>query len=406
MPTSNRTGISTGEFTLLIALLMSIIAISIDALLPALGIIRTELAITDINRVQLLISAIFLGSAAGQLVAGPLSDAIGRKPILYIGLGLYFAGSLVCYLGEQLPQLLAGRLLQGLGISGPYVAAMSIVRDRYMGEQMAKIMSVVMLIFMGVPAIAPSLGQLILLLADWRSIFIFYIAYALVIGIWIFIRLEETLPKAQRLPFSASTIAAGFKAVLTHRMTMGYTLAMGCIFGSLIGYLNSSQQIFQDLYATGKLFTVYFGGLALVFGLSSLANSFLVVKLGMRVLAYRSILAMIITAAVFALVQLMMPVSLWMFLIFAGVNFLCFGFLFGNANAIAMEPMGEIAGVASAVIGSVSSLLALSLGTLIGQAFNNTLLPVTLGFLILCSLAGLAMRWADSGAVGKLAVVE
>ena len=154
--------ITRGEFTVLIALLMSIIAISIDALLPALGIIRSELKLVDANQVQLLITAIFLGMTGGQLIAGPVSDALGRKPILYLGLALYFVGSLICYVGQDLPQLLLGRLIQGLGVSGPYVAAMSIVRDKYSGEQMAKTMSIVMLIFMGVPAIAPSLGQGIL----------------------------------------------------------------------------------------------------------------------------------------------------------------------------------------------------------------------------------------------------
>jgi MFS transporter, DHA1 family, multidrug resistance protein len=391
-PTSS---ISSGEFTLLIALLMSVIAISIDALLPALGIIRSALAISDANQVQLLITAIFLGMAIGQLVAGPVSDAIGRKPILYTGLVLYFIGSLVCYLGQDLNTLLLGRLIQGLGVSGPYVAAMSIVRDKYSGNQMAKIMSIVMLIFMGVPAIAPSVGQAILLLADWRSIFIFYIAYALIIGCWIFLRLAETLPKEQRIELSAASFIAGFKEVATHKLTMGYTLCMGFIFGSLIGYLNSSQQIFQEMFATGKLFTLYFGVLALIFGLASLGNSYVVEHFGMRRLCDYALRGMIVAALIFIGVQYITPISLWMFMLFAGFNFLCFGFVFGNINAIAMEPMGHIAGIASAIIGAVSSIVALTLGTAIGQAYNNTLMPVTIGFLLLCTLARLAMAVAN-----------
>ncbi|HEY6527513.1 MAG TPA: multidrug effflux MFS transporter [Cellvibrionaceae bacterium] len=392
---STTPSISSGEFTLLIALLMSIIAISIDALLPALGIIRSALAISDANQVQLLITAIFLGMAIGQLVAGPVSDAIGRKPILYTGLVLYFIGSLVCYLGQDLHTLLLGRLIQGLGVSGPYVAAMSIVRDKYSGNQMAKIMSIVMLIFMGVPAIAPSVGQAILLLADWRSIFIFYIVYALIIGSWIFFRLDETLPKAQRIELSAASFIAGFKEVITHKLTMGYTLCMGFIFGSLIGYLNSSQQIFQEMFATGKLFTLYFGVLALIFGLASLGNSYVVERFGMRRLCDYALRGMIVAALIFIGVQYITPASLWMFMLFAGFNFLCFGFVFGNINAIAMEPMGHIAGIASAIIGAVSSIIALTLGTAIGQAYNNTLMPVTIGFLLLCTLARLAMAIAN-----------
>lgn len=387
--------ISRTEFTVLIALLMSIIAISIDALLPALGIIRSDLKLLDANQVQLLITAIFLGMTFGQLISGPISDALGRKPILYFGLALYFIGSLVCYYGQDLTHLLIGRLIQGLGVSGPYVAAMSIVRDKYTGEQMAKIMSIVMLIFMGVPAIAPSLGQGILLLADWRSIFIFYIGYALVIGSWIFLRLEETLAKNNRIRLSASSFSAGFKEVATNKISMGYTLCMGCIFGSLIGYLNSSQQIFQDMFATGRLFTLYFGVLALIFGAASLGNAYLVERVGMRRLCDLALRGMIASAVIFLAVQYCVAVNLAMFMLFAGINFLCFGFIFGNSNAIAMEPMGHIAGIASAIIGAVSSAIALILGTCIGLAYNNTLLPVTLGFLLLCSIAWLAMKFAN-----------
>ncbi|HRH76167.1 MAG TPA: multidrug effflux MFS transporter [Cellvibrionaceae bacterium] len=387
--------ITRGEFTVLIALLMSIIAISIDALLPALGIIRSELKLVDANQVQLLITAIFLGMTGGQLIAGPVSDALGRKPILYLGLALYFVGSLICYIGQDLPQLLLGRLIQGLGVSGPYVAAMSIVRDKYSGEQMAKIMSIVMLIFMGVPAIAPSLGQGILLLADWRSIFIFYIGYALLIGGWIFLRLEETLPKPKRIGLSATHFSAGFKEVVGNKISMGYTLCMGCIFGSLIGYLNSAQQIFQELYATGHLFTLYFGLLALIFGGASLGNAYLVEHLGMRRLCDLALRCMVVTAVIFLAVEQWLSPPLWMFMLFAGINFLCFGFIFGNSNAIAMEPMGHIAGMASAIIGAVSSAISLVLGTCIGLAYNNSLQPVTLGFLLLCSAAWLAMRYAN-----------
>lgn len=392
---SQSTPISRTEFTVLIALMMSIIAISIDALLPALGIIRSDLHVVDANQVQLLITAIFLGMTVGQLISGPVSDAIGRKPILYVGLGLYFIGSLLCYFGQDLQQLLIGRLIQGVGVSGPYVAAMSIVRDKYSGEHMAKIMSIVMLIFMGVPAIAPSLGQGILFLADWRSIFIFYIGYALLIGGWIFLRLDETLPADKRIGLSLRSFTAGFKEVVTHRISMGYTLCMGCIFGSLIGYLNSSQQIFQELFATGSLFTLYFGLLALIFGGASLGNAYLVERMGMRRLCDLALRGMIAAAVIFLALQSLLAVQLWMFMVYAGVNFLCFGFIFGNSNAIAMEPMGHIAGIASAIIGAVSSAIALVLGTSIGLAYNNTLQPVTLGFLLLCATAWLAMKFAN-----------
>lgn len=395
----SRHTISTTEFTILIALLMSIIAISIDALLPALGVIRQDLGIIETNKAQLIISAIFLGMAIGQLIAGPLSDATGRKKILYLGVSLFLLGSVICLFAKDLNTLLLGRFIQGLGVSGPYVSAMSVVRDQYVGAQMAKIMSIVMLIFMGVPAVAPSLGQAIMLIADWRSIFIFYVGYALLITIWIFLRLEETLPKEKRIAFSISSFIAGFKEVLTNRVTTAYTLSMGLFFGSMIGYLNSSQQIFQIQFNTGKLFTVYFGLLALLFGAASLGNSFVVEKMGMRKIANLAVRGMMISSAIFLALHYAVDIQLWMFLIFAGFIFFCFGFIFGNINAIAMEPMGHVAGIAAAIIGSVSSIIALVIGTAIGQAYNNTLIPVTCGFLILSSLACITMSFADRKSV-------
>lgn len=391
----SRHTISTTEFTILIALLMSIIAISIDALLPALGVIRQDLTILEDNKAQLIISAIFLGMAIGQLIAGPMSDATGRKKVLYVGVSLFLLGSVICLFAQDLNTLLLGRFIQGLGVSGPYVSAMSVVRDQYSGSQMAKIMSIVMLIFMGVPAIAPSLGQGIMLIADWRSIFMFYVAYALLITSWIFFRLEETLPPEKRIAFSTRSFIDGFKEVLTNRITTGYTLSMGLFFGSMIGYLNSSQQIFQVQFNTGKLFTVYFGLLALLFGAASLGNSFVVEKLGMRRIAQLAVKGMMLASAIFLALHYVTEIHLWMFLVFAGFIFFCFGFIFGNINAIAMEPMGHVAGIASAIIGSVSSIIALVIGTAIGQAYDNTLIPVTLGFLVLSSLACITMYIAD-----------
>ena len=391
----SRHTISTTEFTILIALLMSIIAISIDALLPALGVIRHDLTILEDNKAQLIISAIFLGMAIGQLIAGPMSDATGRKKVLYVGVSLFLLGSVICLFAQDLNTLLLGRFIQGLGVSGPYVSAMSVVRDQYSGSQMAKIMSIVMLIFMGVPAIAPSLGQGIMLIADWRSIFMFYVAYALLITSWIFFRLEETLPPEKRIAFSTSSFIDGFKEVLTNRITTGYTLAMGLFFGSMIGYLNSSQQIFQVQFNTGKMFTVYFGLLALLFGAASLGNSFVVEKMGMRRIAQLAVKGMMLASAIFLGLHYLIEIQLWMFLVFAGFIFFCFGFIFGNINAIAMEPMGHVAGIAAAIIGSVSSMIALVIGTAIGQAYDNTLIPVTCGFLILSSLACIIMYLAD-----------
>lgn len=388
--------ISSGEFTLLVALLMSIVAISIDALLPALGVIPRDIPLAYPNQAQLIISALFLGMAFGQLVCGPMSDATGRKKVLYSGILLFLIGSTLCFFAQDINTLLVGRFIQGLGVSGPYVSAISIVRDKYVGREMAKVMSLVMMIFILVPAIAPSLGQSILWLASWRYVFVLYIAYALNIGLWIFLRLEETLPIENRIPLSAKGFYEGFKEVIGNRVTMGYTLCMGLFFGSFIGYLNSSQQIFQGLFNTGKMFTVYFGVLALVFGVSSLINSRFVEKWGMHFISQRAVQGVVLSSALFLGINALCDIQLWMFMTYIALLFFAFGLIFGNVNAMAMEPMGHVAGIASAVIGSVSSIISMVIGTFIGQMYNNTLIPMTLGFLTMTSLALVMMKIADS----------
>lgn len=393
-PTASR--ISSGEFILLIALLMSVVAISIDALLPAFGFISRDILLVHPNQIQYVISVLFLGMAIGQLVCGPLSDATGRKKILYAGIFLFLVGSCICYIAQDINTLLIGRFIQGLGIAGPYVSAISIVRDKYTGNEMARVMSFVMLIFIMVPALAPSLGQAVLLISSWRYIFVLYIVYALLIGLWIFLRLEETLPREYRIPFTTRGFIDGFKEVISNYSTMCYTLSMGLFFGSFLGYLNSSQQIFQELFNTGKLFTVYFGVLALLFGISSLVNAHLVQKWGMHYLCNRATWGIILGSAIFLALQFLVGPNLWMFLVYAAILFFCFGLVFGNINAMAMEPMGHVAGIASAIIGAASSLMSMLIGTAIGQMYNNTLIPVTCGFLILSVLALLILNLAKT----------
>lgn len=389
----------TKEFTLLMALLMSIVAISIDALLPALGIIAGDLQLANPNHAQYLIVGIFGGMAVGQLIAGPLSDALGRKPVLYGGVALYLVGSLICYFANSLDMLLVGRVVQGLGVSGPYVSAVSIVRDKFSGRQMAKIMSLIMIIFMAVPAIAPSVGQAVLLYTSWHGIFVLYIVYAIVVGTWIFFRLEETLPKDMRIPFHVGNIMDGFREVFTTRSTMCYMVCMGFCFGGLMAYLNSSQQIFQDQFGAGKMFSVYFGGLAVMIAISSLANSRLVERLGMRYISLRAFMSIVAASVVFLALHLFVDIELWMFLAYAALLFFCFGLIFGNLNALAMEPMGHVAGIASAITGSVSSMMSLTIGAVIGQMYNGTLVPIVTGFVVLGTLAILVMKLAETKTV-------
>ena len=373
---------STGEFSLLVALMMSVVAISIDALLPALDAIRADIALSHPNQAQLVVSALFLGMALGQLICGPLSDATGRKKVLNGGIALFLVGTMVCYFASDINTLLLGRFIQGLGVAGPYVSAISIVRDKYSGNDMARIMSLVMMIFVMVPAIAPSLGQAVLWVGSWRDIFLLYIVYAVLIVLWIFCRLEETLPKAHRIPMSKKGFAEGFKEVIGNVPTLCYMVCMGLFFGSFVGYLNSSQQIFQDLFKTGELFTLYFGLLAVVFGAASLVNSRLVQQWGMQRLSDGAVWGIIVSSALFLALHLVADIQLWMFLLYAAILFFSFGLVFGNINALAMEPMGHVAGIAAAIIGSVSSIMSMLIGTVIGQMYNGTLVPVTAGFLL------------------------
>lgn len=324
------------EFIALMAILMSVVAISIDAMLPALGIIGEALGVTHPNQAQYIISAIFIGMAVGQLICGPLSDALGRKKILYGGLSLYLAGSVVCLASSTLELMLVGRVIQGLGVAGPYVSCMSIIRDRFSGRPMARVMSLVMMIFIMVPVIAPAIGQTIVSLFSWQAIFVMYIVYALGIMAWIAFRLQETLHPQDRIPFRLATILSGTKTVLTNRKTVCYTLCMGFMFGALIGDLNSAQQIFQVQFGVGEMFVVYFGLQALAFGASSLLNARMVERLGMRYICQRALAVMVGASLIFLVMHFLMPITFAMFFIYGVVSLFCVGLLFGNLNALAM----------------------------------------------------------------------
>lgn len=370
-------------FIAMMASFMASVAISIDAMLPALEVMGRDLGVSEVNHTQYIIVLIFAGMAVGQLIAGPLSDAIGRKKILYLGLSLYAIGSVVSMLAPSMTVMLAGRLLQGLGVAGPYVSAVAIIRDKYSGADMARIMSLVMMIFVIVPSLAPALGQLIMYVASWRAIFAFFFVAAVGIAAWVYFGLEETLPPAKRIRLRALDIALGFREVFANRVTSGYMICMGLAFGSFMGYLNSTRQIFQDLFNTGEWFSAYFGGLALVFGASSLFNARIVQKHGMRRLCRSAVTAVIGASLAYLAYRAMFGDQLIVFLAYVSVLYFAMGLMFGNLNAIAMEPMGHIAGIASAVIGATSSVISLSLGTLIGQMYDGTLVPVATGFAVL-----------------------
>lgn len=378
-----------GEFIALIAMLSSLTALSIDAMLPAMQIIGQELGVAHENDVQHILTSLFLGLACGQILVGPLSDAAGRKPLMYAGLGIFMLGSLITMLSQDFTQMLIGRFMQGLGASAPRVLTMALVRDCYSGRAMARVLSFAMTVFVLVPMLAPSLGQGIMWLADWRAIFGSFLLLAAGVSLWFFWRVPETLSPEKRRPFAFHKIWQGLLEVLTTRQTITHTLALGMVFAAFLGYLSSSQQILQIQYGLGELFPLYFAILAFAIGSASFVNAKLVMRYGMQRLSRWAIILFTLLAVVFLTVtcSLTGQPPLWMLLIYLGLSFLAIGMLFGNLNALAMEPLGHLAGIGASVVGSLSTLIAIPLGTVIGQAYNGTVLPLASGFFIMGLLA-------------------
>jgi MFS transporter, DHA1 family, multidrug resistance protein len=385
------------EFIALVALTTSLVAMSIDTMLPALGAMATELSAAHVNDRQLVLTVFFGGLSVGQLLYGPVSDSTGRKPALFFGIGLFIAGNLLCALTHSFNLLLVGRVLAGFGAAGPRIISMALVRDVYAGRGMARVMSFVSTVFILVPVLAPSIGQGVLAVTSWRAIFAGLVLIAIGNWIWFALRQPETLPAARRVAFSLRTIARGTSEVFLTPVTLGYMLATGIIFAAFISYLSTAQQIFQEQYGLGKLFPVVFGTLAAAIGVASFVNARLVMRFGMRRLSRVALLcgcALSTTAFVGAwLWHGHPPLAALM-----GYMLACFffnGILFGNFNARAMEPMGHIAGLAAAVIGSVSGLVALAIGTPFGRAYDGTVLPLIAGYMT-CGLLALAVTtWAE-----------
>ena len=393
-----KAGPSYVEFVVLMSMMMSLTALSIDAMLPALPQIGSDLNVQNDNTRQLVISIIFLGLALGQLFFGPLSDKTGRKPAIYAGYALYIAGALMSLLAISFPILLLGRFLQGVGVSAPRAVTLALVRDRFEGRAMARVMSFIMTTFILVPMIAPSLGQAILLYSGWRTIFGSFILLALITLAWFALRLPETLALENRAPFSLGRIISATREILKTRASLGYTVSMGLISGAFIGYLNSSQQIFQEQFALGELFPLFFAVIALSIGVASLLNTRLVIRFGMRFLVSWSLImifALSLIALLIALLAAGQP-PLWLFMTYLMLAFFCVGILFGNQNSLAMEPLGSMAGIGAAIVGSLSTLISMPLGTIIGQSYNGTILPLIVGMAVLAGLAILVVRWAEA----------
>jgi DHA1 family bicyclomycin/chloramphenicol resistance-like MFS transporter len=387
------------EFIILLALTISLVALAIDSMLPALSDIAADLGVDNPNDRQMVITVLFAGFGIAQVFYGPVSDSVGRKPVIYAGFLIFIAGSILAILSKDFTTMLVGRFLQGFGAAGPRTVVVAMVRDRYEGRAMARIMSLVTSVFILVPVLAPTIGQGILLVAHWRAIFWMLLVLGIVTSLWFAIRQEETLPVERRRELSFARILLAVMETFRSRAALGYMTATGLVFGAFVGYLASAQQIFQEMYGMGKLFPLCFGALAITFGAASLTNAKLVMRFGMRKLSHRALVAHTLLSIAFAGVAFALDgvPSFLLFMAYMMGTFFLIGLLFGNFNAMAMAPLGHIAGVGAAVIGAMTTGISVGCGAVIGHAYQGTILPLVLGFAALGVLSLLVTRWADRG---------
>jgi len=324
----------------------------------------------------------------GPLLFGPLSDSLGRKPIVYMGFGLFIIASFICVFATSLEVMVVGRIIQGIGLSAPRTIAIAMVRDKYSGDYMARIMSFITVVFLLVPTVAPALGKFILDRYNWQAIFYSQLIVGVLISFWFWKRQEETLSIEKRIPFAIDRMTNGFKEVVRHKSTMGYTIISGFITGAFIVYLSGSQQIFEKQYLMVDEFPFIFAGLAISVGTATFLNGTLVLRFGMEKLVTIALLGFIASSLLYCVLfynSSNPPVVV--LIAFFALQFMSIGFLFGNLRALAMQPVGHIAGIGAAITGFISTLMAVSLSTYIGSFLSTTALPLFIGFFICGMLA-------------------
>lgn len=379
-----------GEFVGVVALLMALNALAIDTMLPALQEIGAALGEDDPNRRPLVLTAYMLGFGVGQLFVGTVSDRFGRRPVLLAGLVGYVAAAVGCAVAPDFGAMLAARALQGVASAAPRVVTLAIVRDCFSGRPMARIMSLAMTVFMAVPVMAPTLGQLVILAAHWQAVFGLLAVFGAGMLAWTALRLPETLPPARRLPMAPSRIAGAVLSVATARQTVGYGLAGGTMFGAMFGFLTSAEQIFDEVFLLGPWFPAAFAAVASTIALSSFVNSRLVERYGMRLLSHRAIAVYTALAGLLLALAAAGLLGFWPFMAVFGAMCCLNGLIFSNMNALAMEPQGHVAGTASSMLGCLTTLMAAGIGTGVGMAFDGSVVPLAAGALG-CGLATLGI---------------
>lgn len=387
------------EFIALAAFLMAINSLAIDIMLPALQQIGSSLGVMNENHRQYVVTAYLIGFGSAQLIYGPLSDRFGRRKPLLVGIIIYVISAFGIALIPSFAGLLALRFIQGLGSAATRVITVSIVRDVFGGRLMAEVMSLIMMVFMIVPVIAPGSGQIIMLVSTWHMIFVFIGTMATLVGVWMYFRLPETLKPENVRPLTVRSVAAGFKIVLTDRVALCYTLASTFLFGALFGFINSAQQIYNNIYGLGVYTPLAFGGVAAFMALSSFVNSQFVGRFGMRRLSHTALLGFVAITFCWLLVQLYgpAPMPFPLFMVFFALAMFQFGWIGSNFNSLAMEPLGHVAGTASSVLGFMSTVGGASIGACIGQFYNGTATPMVIGYFTVSLIGVVFVLIAEKG---------
>jgi DHA1 family bicyclomycin/chloramphenicol resistance-like MFS transporter len=378
-----KTNQSSIEFIALMASLMSVVALAIDALLPALDVIGSAVHTQTPVENQLIITMIFLGLGIGPLIFGPLSDNLGRKPVVYFGFILFLLASFICVYAESIQYMIIGRVLQGIGLSAPRTISIAIIRDQYQGDPMARIMSFVTVVFLLVPIVAPALGKMVLDNFDWQSIFLMQLWCSGAVAVWFWKRQPETLDPTNKRALKIKDYFNGLSQVIKEPKTMGYTLISGLIFGSFMVYLSGAQQIFHEQYNLKDEFPLIFAGLSIAIGLAIFSNGHLVLRYGMKKIVTLALYGFFAIALLYVILFYgKVNPGIEVLMLFFGLQFFAIGFLFGNLRALAMQPMGHIAGMAAAITGFISTIMALPISTFIGTHIQDYVWPIFLGFAI------------------------
>lgn len=389
--------LSRPEFIALMAALMALNALAIDVMLPALPYMGEALGVVSENERQYVVSSYMLGMGIAVLAFGPLSDRFGRRGPLLAGMGIYIAAAIAAIFAPSFATLLILRFIQGMGAASVRVIAMSIVRDRYSGREMAEVMSLTFMVFMAIPIIAPGIGQVLLLTGPWQTIFIFMGLLAAAFWAWTYFRLPETLAVEHRRPLTFSGIFQSFKIVFTNRVAISYGLAGTFMFGALFGFISSSQQIYVDIYGLGVYFPVAFAAMAGLMAVSSFTNSKIVRRFGMRRLSHGAILSFTGFSAIWLAFALSGYLPLWLFFSLLSIIMFSFGWASSNMNSLSMEPLGAVAGTASAVFGFIQTVGGALIGSYTGQHFDGTTVPAATGYFAMGALALVFILIAEKG---------